>query len=805
MYHAAGTGLTILVLYTLSYFFYRNGFYTLQYHRRLWNVLLAITFVFTALAGFLLALQITYKWNIPFTESILKWHVEIGTGLAATGFLHLVWHFRYFTDIFKKAAPKDVEIPLIKSTGKTEISVNLFVIGLISSSVQLLLMKEIMNIAGGYELITGTFLCSWLLGSAAGSALARHSSSVGLKKINLWFSAGPMVSLFLMLSLARLFLKPGETPSLLAGAVFTLIVLLPFCLISGFAFIRLVAAGVPSGSKPGFSFSVETTGGIAAGILISLLSSGLLNTYQSLIVIITLGFSYTLLTYYVKDKRHTLIFKIAVLLIILSALLFSPDRLLRQLLLGGINVTKSIDTPYGNITTGIYNNETSIYYDQRLLSYSNDAAESEEDIHYAMLQADNPGTVMLISGNIGSRLDEINKYKVSKTICVERDPALAKMYKSGDAGTGALFIENTDAITYIRKTGLRFDVVLLLLPPPSSLSLNRYYTTEFFTLVRDKMNTNGIFSCSPGINPNYFNKEAVTLYSSIYKSLKSVFRNVIPIAGNKIYFIASDKELTTSVCSLAVKRNIKTTYVGSDYLSDDLIEMKTGEILSVFDELAPANTNDRPIACFFYQNFSLSKNYGTKLPAVILLIFVFIVSLMSIRKANGIMYFSALALAGYEILLLLILQLSVGNMYQVTGIILAGLMAGLAAGSGIDIPVFSNISTRYKAIILIFLYIIAAVTLKWILRCGDHFTAVFLIVLAGFLPALVTGGIFRDLTTGLVPSVSVSGVYSADLSGSALGFLVFAGLAVPVAGIGMSLMVLPVLVSLGFLIFLIKK
>ncbi len=46
------------------------------------------------------------------------------------------------------------------------------------------------------------------------------------------------------------------------------------------------------------------------------------------------------------------------------------------------------------------------------------------------------------------------------------------------------------------------------------------------------------------------------------------------------------------------------------------------------------------------------------------------------------MYFSASALAGFEIIILLALQLTVGNMYQLTGLVIAAMMAGLAAGAG---------------------------------------------------------------------------------------------------------------------------
>ena len=109
-----------------------------------------------------------------------------------------------------------------------DIASNLFIIGFVSSSVQLLLLREMMNITGGYELIAGAFLCSWLIGSAVGSGLAPKSSLTDIRKINLLFSTGPVISVALLLLLSRLFLRPGETPSFLAGIVLTFLVLFPF-------------------------------------------------------------------------------------------------------------------------------------------------------------------------------------------------------------------------------------------------------------------------------------------------------------------------------------------------------------------------------------------------------------------------------------------------------------------------------------------------------------------------------------------------------------------------------------------------
>ena len=223
------------------------------------------------------------------------------------------------------------------------------------------------------------------------------------------------------------------------------------------------------------------------------------------------------------------------------------------------------------------------------------------------------------------------------------------------------------------ESGELVDVIILLIPPPSTLLLNRYYTSEFFIDVKKRLNPGGIFMCSPGPGENYFNKESLTLYSSIYNSLTNVFKNVKPVVGNKLYFIASDKELSVSFCKLAEMRNIKNTYVNSDYLSDDLTAKKSDEVITLIDHNIKQNRSAFPVACFHFQSYNFSKNLDEKIPAIILMVLVFAVPVLAIKRRNLLMYFSASALAGFEIIILLTLQLIVGNMYQLTGLVIAGL------------------------------------------------------------------------------------------------------------------------------------
>ena len=390
MYHVAGTCLTVSLLYFISFFLYRTGFYSLALHRKIWNSILAISLLFVALAGVFMALQINYKWNITFIKQLLKWHVEIGVGSTLICIFHISWHLSYFKNIFSSNQPPAKTTTPVLPKPESFIS-SLWMAGFTSTSVQVLLVKEMMNITGGYELIAGVFLGSWLITSSAGAAIAGKSGLNDIRKISLIFSIAPFVSLLMMLLFSRLFLDRGETPSFLVSMIFTLIVLLPFCLVSGFYFIKLLSCARQSHQiTPGISYSTETIGAAVAGILISVLASGILNNYKLFLVITLLSLIFTLLTFYIGNSKKKLLLKIVFAVIISIVIIFDPDILFRQVLLPGLKVTETKDTPYGNITKGSYAHETALYYNQRLLAYNDDAIEREEDIHYAMLQRPNP-------------------------------------------------------------------------------------------------------------------------------------------------------------------------------------------------------------------------------------------------------------------------------------------------------------------------------------------------------------------------------------------------------------------------------
>jgi hypothetical protein len=245
-------------------------------------------------------------------------------------------------------------------------------------------------------------------------------------------------------------------------------------------------------------------------------------------------------------------------------------------------------------------------------------------------------------------------------------------------------------------------------------------------------------------------------------------------------------------------KKISNIYVSKDFLSDDLISKKTEEITGLMNPAIRQNRSSFPVASYHFQAYSFSKYAGEKTPTIVILICVFAAPLLLIRRRYMLMYFSASALAGFEIIILLTLQIIVGNMYQLTGLVIAGLMAGLAIGSGVNIKSLNGLSPVKTGILLLIMYSLTGLLYNLISGI-KHDIAVGLIILTTFLPALLTGRIFRELTAKRNEMATISSVYSADLAGSALGFILVTGVAIPVLGIQSSIFLLSSLIFAGLL------
>lgn len=122
-------------------------------------------------------------------------------------------------------------------------------------------------------------------------------------------------------------------------------------------------------------------------------------------------------------------------------------------------------------------------------------------VHPVMSQAKQHDHVLILGGGDGLAANEILKYEdVQDITLVDLDPAVTDMAKTEprllDLNNRSLLndkvtIHNQDAFTYLKETDQIYDVIIVDLPDPNDESLNKLYTEEFYSLVRNHMHPEG--------------------------------------------------------------------------------------------------------------------------------------------------------------------------------------------------------------------------------------------------------------------------------------------------------------------------
>jgi spermidine synthase len=113
--------------------------------------------------------------------------------------------------------------------------------------------------------------------------------------------------------------------------------------------------------------------------------------------------------------------------------------------------------------------------------------------------------VLLVSGGLGETLAEVSKYHPARVDYVEIDPYLtdAALKLGIIKKTPFLEIMNTDGRHYIKKTERKYDAIIIDLPDPDTFQINRFFTSEFFSLTKKVLKNDGVLSMSIEYSPNY--------------------------------------------------------------------------------------------------------------------------------------------------------------------------------------------------------------------------------------------------------------------------------------------------------------
>ena len=687
---------------------------------------------------------------------------------------------------------------LIKNENVLQISV--ITTGFTALIVQVIFLREFLNIFSGNELVAGIVLSCWMLLTAVGSYAGKWFSQKGdlnrkIIRLQVAVALLPAFSVFSIYLMKNLMLPPGTLPGPGITFLFSFLIMALFCIFSGMLFTLFASAFSKLFYKPKTHsvYGLEAAGSIAGSLVFTFICLQFFGVFQTLIVVAAANLTVATLMQasagYSRTGMHLLI--ITMLMWVIVNMFFDFDSQSKSLVFGNQRIVLNKETPYGNIVV-TKSGEQYNFFENGVSMFSTDnLATNEETVHFALAQTERPENVLVVSGDIAGLWAQIDKYPVERVDYVEINH---EMIVAVSAITGFSFPEKmiahySDARHFIKKTKNRYNAVLLNVPAPGNAGLNRFFTVEFYREVKQILVRGGVISFSLAGGSNYLGGSTGLLYSVVVSSLKSVFKNVLIIPGQTNCILASDGELTHQITTVLKKKGIGNEYVNHYYFDDQQLASRGTELLNQIENTSQLNHDFNPVAYFAAINYWLSwygQNLRNVVWPVVLLILVFPFFLK--RYALG-MYVAGFTATSLEVLVLFAFQVLFGNFYQSLALLIAAFMAGLAVGAFLPGWLKMSVTPRKFTInqaligfIAVFLPAIVLFHVKW--EAAEAFILL-LLFLVMFFSGVLTAVHFAMAAVLQKNDVSTvaSKIYSADLLGSAGGALLVSVLIIPSCGL----------------------
>jgi spermidine synthase len=722
---------------------------------------------------------------------------------------------------------------------------------------QVIVIRELLVVFTGNELSIALILANWLWLEAAGSLLlGKQAKELGLGKggyalLQASLSALLPLTIYGIRCLRELMgLSLGEGASLWAIFCWTIPVLAPLGIVNGILFAlgcRLYAQGAgaeKAASSIGRVYLYEALGAGGGGILYTFLFIPFLTSFQTAFLLGASNlFSGLLLVSTGKEKGTGKKKVLAALLgsgFIASILLLilpgagrieksSLDREWR-----GLQVLESRWSPYGNVTVG--------RREEQLTFFSNgmpicnepfpDIAFVEEMVHYPLLFSPFPRRILIIGGGFGGVIHEVLKQPVEEVHYAEIDPLVIELIKENltpltraEIENPRVHIHNLDGRLFIRTTPRRFDGVLLHLPPPFTLDLNRYYTVEFFREIFGSLNEHGILALSIPGSDTYLSPELRDLNLCLIRSLREVFPSVYVLPGDVNIILASvtreigplspelfirrlkDREIVTHFLT-PFQIRLKLEKQRQEWLEDSL---KRGGVVRVNRDANPSglyygiaywNAQFHPFLQIFWGRAQELRLWHLAAALGFLFCGIFALPRKDGRARKKWALTCIVATTGffgiaYSVLFIFSFQTVYGYAYQWIGLLIASFMVGLALGSWTMTRALEKIrkfalTLAGMEIFMVFFAALGMILLDRLFSSGfpprilaaTRFAFLLLSGIAGYWVGLefpLAGGILSKNGERVAWTAGI--LYGSDLFGAWIGSLLVGVLLVPVLGI----------------------
>ncbi|MHC4566168.1 MAG: spermine/spermidine synthase domain-containing protein, partial [Planctomycetota bacterium] len=298
-----------------------------------------------------------------------------------------------------------------------------------------------------------------------------------------------------------------------------------------------------------------------------------------------------------------------------------------------------------------------------------------------------------------------------------------------------------------------FDAVVLNLPDATSSVLSRYYSLEFYRLVKKSLTPGGVLAVRIAGGENIMGTELVNLGASTKLTLESVFSKLVLVPGEDTWFIASDSQEITGEPG-TLRDRFASVEGGPGVFNPDALlsvylpDRAASALKSYSDADLPeeflSNRDERPLTHLFSLLLAAKQSGAPAarlikllvpagpLPFLIpVLIYVFLRSIYIFRSPekgersgfdSNFLVFSAGAVGiGAVIVLMYLYQTHFGSLYLHIGIVSSLFMAGAAGGAASAKCVSARPKAVWTGVLLFAVIVLHSLTLRAIATTPQEF------------------------------------------------------------------------------------
>ena len=491
-----------------------------------------------------------------------------------------------------------------------------FALGVSCVMTQLALMREMLGVFAGNELVFGVVLGNWLLLMGAGAALGRRlgrgpaRSLTPLGALLIATAVLPPLQILILRQIRQLFFQ-GEAIGVVGTVLVSAGVILPYGLAAG-AFLALACAvwkAPAAAAGAGRIYSMDSLGSVAGGVVFSFILISRLD-HIALLGVPALLNSLAAAWLGWRSRRERGVWggvmvwgSLATGAALLAWIfLTDPDASSTARQFAGQHLLFRGNSPYGRLVVTESGGQTNVIENGIAVVSTPNIESAEECVHLALAQRPGAKSVLLIGGALSGAIREVCRYRVTSIDCVELDPlisTLARRFLPGESADPRVRLIQADARVFVRQADPGYDVVLVALPDPTTAQLNRFFTREFFQDAHRILRPGGVVSFAVGRYENYASPELSRMLSCARQTALSSFRHVLLVPAARVYFIASDAPLTTDIAAGLEEAGIATRWVNRNYLAATMAPDRLAGVQRAAEQAGPRKPGFRANALLF--------------------------------------------------------------------------------------------------------------------------------------------------------------------------------------------------------------